>query len=357
MIAKKATFTRKMEEKKIEKINFFKKVWYSTSKFEKYPIMAAQGLGSAIKYLIIIVAIVSIFLTINSIKEMYSAVEKISAYIESDIPEFLYENGKLTMEVEEPIIISNTQYSGIDKAIIDASADTTEKKSRLKEENGIIGTTIYFFNDEIVLKTKLEGNQELEKSYTYDEFIKSYTQEEISKFNKAELVEYLTSSKMNAFYVRNGASLYIYILLIDILVALLDAVELAIIGWVTSWIARIKLKTVAIYNMAIHSLTLPMILNIIYIVINYFTDFKIEYFQIAYIAIAYIYLAAAIFILKDDVIKRQIEVAKIREEQKKVREEILEQQDDKKDDEQEDDKEEKEEKQNGKDQEPKGSEA
>lgn len=346
-----------MEEKKIEKMSFFKKVWYSISKFEKYPIMAAQGLGSAIKYLIIIVAIVSIFLTIKSIKEMYIAVGKLSSYIESDIPEFQYEDGKLSMETENPIIITEAQYSGIDKAIIDASADTIEEKSKLKAENDIIGTSIYFFNDEIVLKTKLEGKQELEQSYTYDEFIKSYTQEEITKFDKSELVEYLTSTKMNTFYARNAVSVFIYILLMDVLVALLDAVELAIVGWVTSMIAKIRLRTVALYNMAIYSLTLPMIFNIIYIATNYFIDFRIEYFQIAYIAIAYIYLAAAIFILKDDVIKRQIEVTKIREEQKKVREEILEQQDEKKDDKQDDDKEEQEEKKEENNQEPKGSEA
>lgn len=341
----------------MEKINFFKKVWYSISKFEKYPIMAAQGLGSAIKYLIIIVAIVSVFLTIKSIKEMYLSVEKLASYIESDIPEFQYENGKLTMEKENPIIISETQYNGIDKAVIDASAKTTEEKAKLKAENDIIGTSIYFFYDEIVMKTKLDGKQELEKSYTYDEFIKSYTKEEITQFNKSELIEYLTSTKMNTFYVRNAISLFIYIVLMNVFIALLDAVELAIIGWVTSMIAKIKLKTVAIYNMAIYSLTLPMIFNIIYIITNYFIDFKIDYFQIAYIAIAYIYLAAAIFILKDDIIKRQIEVAKIQEEQKKVREEILEQQDKQKDDDKEEDKKEKEEKKKGNDQEPKGSEA
>ena len=45
-----------MEEKEDEKyrvvnINFFKKVWYSITKFEKYPEMATEGLGRALKYL------------------------------------------------------------------------------------------------------------------------------------------------------------------------------------------------------------------------------------------------------------------------------------------------------------------
>ena len=37
-----------MESKKEVKINFFKKVWYSITKFEQYPTMAMEGLKRAI---------------------------------------------------------------------------------------------------------------------------------------------------------------------------------------------------------------------------------------------------------------------------------------------------------------------
>ena len=33
-----------MEENKTKNINFFKKLWYSITKFEKYPEMAAEGI-------------------------------------------------------------------------------------------------------------------------------------------------------------------------------------------------------------------------------------------------------------------------------------------------------------------------
>lgn len=38
-----------MEENKPQTINFFKKVWYSITKFEKYPEMATEGLGKCYK--------------------------------------------------------------------------------------------------------------------------------------------------------------------------------------------------------------------------------------------------------------------------------------------------------------------
>ena len=63
-----------MEENKTKNINFFKKLWYSITKFEKYPEMAAEGIRSAIKYLIIISFIVSIFISIGSTIEMHKVI-------------------------------------------------------------------------------------------------------------------------------------------------------------------------------------------------------------------------------------------------------------------------------------------
>ena len=58
----------KMEEnEEVVNIYFFKKVWYSISKFEQYPAMATEGLWRAIKYLTTLTIIVTIFLMIGSL--------------------------------------------------------------------------------------------------------------------------------------------------------------------------------------------------------------------------------------------------------------------------------------------------
>lgn len=41
---------KQTEKEKFLKLNFFKKVWYSMTKFEKYPEMAALGVKKAIIY-------------------------------------------------------------------------------------------------------------------------------------------------------------------------------------------------------------------------------------------------------------------------------------------------------------------
>lgn len=310
------------KKEEVVKINFFKKVWYSITKFEQYPEMAMEGLKRAIKYLITLTAIVSVFVMIGSLIQVKNMIQGLSQYIDENVPEFSYLDGNLSMETEESIIIEETQNAVIDKMIINTSIENNEEKDQLEKENIDFGTTVILFNDKIVLNVKSENDEVVKQEYTYNEFITSYTGQEVKSFNKAEFVQYLTSDKMSTFYQTYAISIFGYLLIVNILIALLDSLEIAILGWITTTIARIRMRFVAIYNMAVYSLTLPMILNILYIVINYFTDFTITYFQVGYITIAYIYLAATIFILKDDFIRKIQEVEKIKNEQLKVRKEI-----------------------------------
>ena len=346
-----------MEAEKNKNINFFKKVWYSITKFEKYPDMAAEGVYKAIKYITILMIVLSIFLTISSLIESKKMVTDLSQYIQDNIPDFSYQDGKVSMDIEQPILLDNIQYNGIDYIIINPNLEDDTDKDNYKNENGKIGTTVYFFKNQIVLENKNENGEKQTQEYTYQDFIQSYTQENITQFNKDELVDYLTSEKMNSFYIRYAMSIIIYLVFMNIIVGLLDSVELAVLGWITSLTARIKIRFTAIFNMAIYSLTSSILLNCIYVIINYFTDFTIEYFSIAYITIAYVYLAASIFIIKDDYLKKQEIVEKIKQEQEKVREEIKEQERQKEEKKEKKEKEEKKEEKENNNEEPKGSEA
>lgn len=357
-----------MEEKEDEKyrvvnINFFKKVWYSITKFEKYPEMATEGLGRALKYLVMMCAFITVFMTISSFIEMKKVVLNLSEYIEQNIPEFSYEDGQIQMDTEEPIIIDNIQYDGINRIIINPLLENDEEKEKFEAENDATGVTIYFFKNQIVMRTKAENIDTKISPYTYKDFVQNYAGDDVKAFEKTQLIEYMRSSKMNNFYGKYMISSFISLLLVEIIITLIDALEIAAFGWLTTMITRIRIRFVAIYNMAVYALTLPMILNMLYIIVNYFTTFTISYFQVAYITIAYIYLAAVIFLLKDDLLKKLEEVEKIKKEQEKVREEIKEQEENKEPESKEEkepkdeDKTDEENKDTTNDQEPDGSEA
>ena len=200
---------------------------------------------------------------------------------------------------------------------------------KFEAENDATGVTIYFFKNQIVMRTKVDNIDTKISPYTYKDFVQNYAGNDVKSFSKTQLIEYMRSSKMNNFYGKYMISSFISLLLVEIMITLIDALEIAAFGWLTTMITRIRIRFVAIYNMAVYALTLPMILNMLYIIVNYFTTFTISYFQVAYITIAYIYLAAVIFLLKDDLLKKLEEVEKIKKEQEKVREEIKEQEDNK----------------------------
>ena len=86
-------------------------------------------------------------------------------------------------------------------------------------------------------------------------------------------------------------------------------------------ILKIKMKYVAIFNMAIYSITLSAILELIYTITNLYTEFESPYFSLAYIAISCVYLISAIFIIKSEFIKKKEELNKIEEVQKEIKEE------------------------------------
>lgn len=135
-------------------------------------------------------------------------------------------------------------------------------------------------------------------------------------------------------------------------------------GYITTLIARIKMRYVAIFNMSIYALTLSVLLNVIYIAVNAFITFNMEYFSVMYSAVAAIYLVAAILILKSEFIKKQQELIKIAEAKEIIKKEEQSKQEEEKEEkenketgkeEKEKEKKEKKDEQNG--EEPEGSNA
>ena len=145
-----------------------------------------------------------------------------------------------------------------------------------------------------------------------------------------------------------GVALILYMFIVFISNILIDIFVLSVLAYIVSRIAGLRLKYSAIYNIATYSLTLPLILNIIYVIVNALTGFTIEYFNIMYNAIASIYIITAMLMIKSDVIKKQFELNKIIEEQARVREELKRQEEEKKKQEEEERKRKEQEKEKGK---------
>ena len=267
------------KKEKFQKMNFFKKIWYAITKFEKYPELAALGVKSALIYFVQLILIFSI---------LYTGV-------------YIYD------------VSNNETFEGQELTLSEKIGQTLLKNNQKLENNEII------------------QNENIQS----DEFSKMIVN--IGKYNDVSITVMLVISSFISFFM----------------MIILDIFTLSIFGMFTSLIAKIKMNYKAVFNMSIYAMTLSIILEMIYVTITVLTDFKIKYFEVMYIAVAYITLAAAIFLIKSDVIKQHLELMKIIEEGKeKIEQTITIPKKPKKDEKEED----KDEKKENEDEDEKGSE-
>lgn len=311
--------TIKEKQEKEMKKGFFKKIWYSIYKIEKYSELSAEGFGKAIKYLVILIIILSIASSSVSVYKTSKDIKEVSKYINESAPEFSYSDNILSVNSQEPIINENSTFG---KIIIDTNTEEQQQINKYindSEEQNLV----------IVLKDKLILKEAGLKrtDYNYKELFEELG---ITEFNKEKLVQYLTSSQVMPLYLNLFLVLFMYAFILQFMNTLSYIIVISIVGYLATIILRLKIRYVAIFNMAVYSITLSTLLNILYIGINAFYDYIIGYFDVMYILVASIYMISAIFILKSEFNRKQGEVQKIIEVQKQVKEEIKENQQEKK---------------------------
>ena len=300
---------------KVKKEGFFKKVWNSITKIEKYPEMAAQGLGKAFSYICKVVAILAIVVCLGMMYQAYQMVQEGVQYLQNEFPEFSYKDGILTIQSEEPITIS-AENSYVGEVIIDTKTEDEKTINQYVTQVEDYGDGIIILKDQVKVKNAAVMGT---INYEYKEIL---GQMGITEFQKQDVINYMNSSQMINFYISIFITIFVYTFAMYLLTTLSNAIFLAVFGYLTTWIAKIKMRFVAVFNMSVYALTLSTILNIMYIAINIFIPFTMEYFQVMYVTVAAIYLIAAIFLLKSEYIKRQIELMKIAEAQEIVRKEL-----------------------------------
>ena len=315
-----------MEEQntKQPKMGFFKMVGNSITKIEKYPEMAAQGLGKAVSYLAKIIAILAIVLSLGMMYQAHGLMKEGIAYLQNEFPEFSYKDGVLDIQSEEPIRIS-AEDSVAGLTIIDTKVEDESQINQYINEITQEGEGILVLKDKITVKTySVAGTI----SYLYKDMLEPMG---ITEFVKQDVINYANSNQVINVYISLFITIFIYAFIMYFLTTLSNAIVLSLFGFIASWIARIKMRYVAIFNMSVYALTLSTILNMIYIAVNSFIPFTMEYFQVMYVAVAAIYLVAAIFILKDEFIKKQIELMKIAEAEAIVKKQMEEKEQEEKD--------------------------
>ena len=326
-----------------EKLSFLKKVRISIFDFDGYQELAAEKISRTIGYIVLLILIFAIIISLTYTFQFNALIGNVREYINNEISEIKYENYELSIIPNEKQVSSENQVQGnqedevnnepaiedeqkvmkIDSnelipAKIIINTETTAEEEIQANINEISSSQngILILKDRIIIKNEFSTNL---AEYTYKTISEQYN---INKIDKTEILNMLSGQAINRVLIIFFITILLYMFIIYVSTMLIDILLLVVLTYIVARISGLRLKYSAIYNIASYSLTLPVILNMIYFVVNRLTGFTIEYFQMMYTALASIYIITAILMIKSDVIKKQIELNKIIEEQEKVKQEL-----------------------------------
>ena len=320
------------EQNKTKKIGFFKKVWYSITKFERYPEMATEGVGSAFAYLAKLMLIFSAILVIGMIYNLNQTLQQGMKYVDENFEEINYKDGILQVKPVNDKVSKTESERGT--MIIDTETEDSQVIQEYEKDIRSAKIGIVWLKNKVIIY-----NDGVEEGYYYNDTLSQFN---ISEFQKTDIMDLVSNNNIYIIYGLVGVlvtfAMYFIVTLIDILV-------LSAFGLITMYLTKIRIRYRAIFNMSVYALTLSVILKLLYVFLNMFIEFEIKYFDFMYSAIGYVCLVAAIFMIKSDLIKQQIELMKIMNEKKQEQEEeVQEEPEEKEEDEKKEKKEDKEEK-------------
>ena len=320
------------EQNETKKIGFFKKVWYSITKFERYPEMATEGVGSAFAYLAKLMLIFSAILVIGMIYNLNQTLQQGMKYVDENFEEINYKDGILQVKPVNDKVSKTESERGT--MIIDTETEDSQVIQEYEKDIRSAKIGIVWLKNKVIIY-----NDGVEEGYYYNDTLSQFN---ISEFQKSDIMDLVSNNNIYIIYGLVGVlvtfAMYFIVTLIDILV-------LSAFGLITMYLTKIRIRYRAIFNMSVYALTLSVILKLLYVFLNMFIEFEIKYFDFMYSAIGYVCLVAAIFMIKSDLIKQQIELMKIMNEKKQEQEEeVQEEPEEKEEDEKKEKKEDKEEK-------------
>ena len=152
--------------------------------------------------------------------------------------------------------------------------------------------------------TNMIENDDETMNKIYNQVVERYSFTEIGKEELISLIK--GNSETETFFKVFGITIFV-VFGMYFVSTLIDVFALSLVGLIMCKIVFIPLKYKAVLNMAASSITLSIILNVIYLLLNISTGYTINNFQIMYTAIAYIYIITSILILRTELIKKDSE--------------------------------------------------
>ena len=275
-----------------KKIPFIKKFILSIKDLDKYNLLVSEKLNRAIVYLLELMAIFSLVLSAVMTFKTNEVINEACDYAENNIPNFTISKEGLKAE-EEKFAIDMPKDIDL-KIIFDSNEENIDAYDSELEEHD--GAALIFLKDKAFF---IEERSKTE--FKYADLSNTLGIEEISKEDVLSIFEENRVQIIAIIYI----SIFLGTYFIYTISALIDALALSLLVIIISKMAKIQLKYSQAITIGISSLTLPIVINLIYAIANILNGFYMSYFQIMYTLISYIYVVAVILIMKSDLIKKK----------------------------------------------------
>lgn len=322
---------------KTKKQGFFKSIKNSIFNFDSYQDFALEEMKRGIFYFLKLAILFSVIIAIVfSVLQVVVTIPNAKNFIASDIPDFSYSNGILDVKSDETVTIDNIA----DQVLIIADTkDLDETKiNEYKDKINLYDIGVLVLKDKVYLKNSYAGIglQEIPMSDIGSIYGKN-------EFTKQDIVNDINSINMISLCISLAFTVFLGFFITYLIMSILDIIILALLSNIVAMLLRVRMKVSALVNISVHAMTLPIILLLIYAIVLMTTGFEIKYFNIMYRGIAYIYVITAVFLIRQNLIKQQMELTTIVQKQKELKQQLeekeKEQQEPKEKDEQKDKKE------------------
>ncbi len=248
------------------RLNFFTKIYYSVSGFENYKFFILQKTGKAVVYLLLFSLIVGLIGITQPVIGSNQMINEMINGIESSIPDFTFENGKLDVNAKMPLIIGE----GGTTIIIDTTGATDE-------------TLLNSYDNALLI--------------LQDRMIqKSYANQRVTDFSMLQGVRLDRSDVKRMLPLIKLFMLILFIILPPFIIAgrFISALVVSIIGLIINSSKKANLPYRDVFAISAYSLTLPLIIC----TILDFTGVPFLLSTLVYYLIAAIYTWGAIHSIK-----------------------------------------------------------
>ena len=278
------------------KIGFFKKVWYSITNIKKYDEMTKQGLFSAIKYAMLLLAMLGIIMAGFETFEQIKAVNKSISYLEQNLPEFTINKQEINLQNEDTVILESEEMEKFFGCNIVIAQNLEENEAIEQYVNMVKGeySCLVFLKNEYVLitpKYSQDGGENGILKGEYSNEVSKYLGDSKEEYNKEDVMNYLKENISYTYYFVIDFVIY-FLTLIILYVFFLFVVALSYI--LALKMTKIKTPVKQAISEVLYAETLSMMVYVIYILLSYILKFKFSFIYGINLLIVYIYMMIVI---------------------------------------------------------------